>query len=86
MENLEVARLENILIFKIDDEPILGVNTSNYSNTPRLFIALNLWQKNKSKIIKTQIKLSWTSLKNAFFIANSFFSLTMALADTLYYK
>lgn len=42
LENFEVARLENILIFKIDDRPILGINTSNYSNTPRLFITLNL--------------------------------------------
>lgn len=44
-KNLEVVRLENVLIFQIDDESIPRIDTPNddtkYSNIPGSLIALN---------------------------------------------
>lgn len=46
-KNPEVVRLENVLIFEIDDEPILRVDipNTNRSSTLGLSIALNPQQK-----------------------------------------
>ena len=36
VENLKAARLENFLVFQVDDEPILGIDTQVADSSSRL--------------------------------------------------
>lgn len=85
-ENLETARLENALIFEIDDELIPGVDTPNRSSTPGSSIALNPWQKKRKRNNENTSETQLEASQNAVLIANSFRDSTAVLADTFHYK
>lgn len=91
-ENLEAARLENALIFEIDDEPISGVDTpnTNRSSTPGSSIALNPRQRKRKREHNTNEQRHETqpaeASQNAVLIANSFRDSTAVLADALRYR
>lgn len=72
IENLKEAKLENALIFEIDDKPIFEVDIPNRSSTSESSIILNPRQKkrkwNNENTSKTQLEAS----QSAVLIANSF--------------
>lgn len=91
-ENLETTRLENALIFEIDDEPIPGVDipNTNRSSTPGSTIALNRLPKKQKHEHNTNEQRHETQpaevSQNAVFIVNSFRDSTVVLADALRYR
>ena len=84
-KNLEAARLENNLIFQVDDEPIPGLDTptnSTRSGTPS--IALNGRGKCKrSEMESTNLNNDAQPSKDAVLLATSFRESTAALAAAL---
>lgn len=85
-ESLKVAKLENAWILKIDDKLILGVDIPNCSSMPGFSIALNPWQKKRKQNNDNTSKIQPETTQNAVFITNSFWDITVGLANTFCYR
>ena len=85
IENLKAARLENSLIFQVDDEPIPGIDRpTNSIRSGTLSIALNGHSKRKHLEIKSSSSINDAEpSKNAVLLATSFRESTAILAAAL---